>query len=511
MGHRILVLRLSSLGDVVLTAPVFRNLKAHWPDARVCLLVKPQFRAAVEGNPFVDEVLVYRGLRSALREIRRKNFTHLLDLHATWRTFWIRQLSRIREVSVYRKDALARRLFVLFRWNSPALVKHTLDRYLESLSVWGVPVRYRDLTLGDYSGGGRKPKATSRVLLVQTSFLGDTLLTLPLARRVKEVLPGCRLSVLTRPQTAAVFRRSPFVDEVVEDDKHGRHSGLRGLFSLARRLRRRRFDMTLVAHRSLRSALAVWLARIPYRVGFSSSAGWFFYHQTVFFPWGMPELERNLALLLPIKPDLRTGREDSLYLASRNGNGNGTAAFEERLSAWGVRPGDRLVGVHPGSAWRTKRWPPERYARLIARLVKEQGVRVLLIGGKDDRPLTRRISQEAGVEVLDLAGKTDLPDLIDLAKRLELMITNDSGPMHVAAATGVPTLALFGPTTRELGFFPHGSGHRVLETDLACRPCGLHGGRACPEGHFLCMRLITVGEVFSHAEQMLRQGRAVSA
>ncbi|OGR58078.1 MAG: hypothetical protein A2X36_16265 [Elusimicrobia bacterium GWA2_69_24] len=536
MPPNILVIRLSSLGDVVLTAPVFKNLKAHWPDARICVLVKPQFAPVLQANPCVDEVLPFRGLFQTLQDIRARRFTHLLDLHATLRTFLIRNLAAVPNVSVYRKHALARRLYVLFRWSSPALAKHSLDRYLESLSAWGVPIVCRDLALGDYGSGKGKlpPPSPARVLLVQTSFLGDALLTLPLARRIKQQIPGCRLTVLTRPETVSVFRRDASVDEVLADDKRGAQAGVSGLWGLARDLRSRGFDLAFVAHRSLRSALLVWLARIPHRVGFSSSAGAFLFHQTVAFPWGMPEVERNLALLLALKPGLRAERGDALYLkgpapAAPSGDASDEVGLRERLRREGVEPGQVLVGIHPGSVWETKRWLPERFARLTARLTREAGARVVFIGGAGDPPLVAGILALAGVPALsgsgerppsedraplrpalDWTGKTTLPELMLLASRLDLLITNDSGPMHIAAASGVPTIALFGPTTRELGFFPYGDGHRVVEKDLACRPCGLHGSRRCPEGHFLCMRLIGVDEVFRHARELLA-GRAASS
>ncbi|MFH2204675.1 MAG: glycosyltransferase family 9 protein [Elusimicrobiota bacterium] len=506
MAHRILVLRLSSLGDVVLTAPVYRNIKAHWPDAHICVLVKPPFLPVLENNPYVDEVIPFIGLKHAVREIRRRGFTHLLDLHATLRTFLIRTLCGIPNVAVYRKDAVARRLYVLFRWASPALTRHSLDRYLESLKAWGVPIRFRTLSLGDYgSKGGRSRKQpASRVLLLQTSFLGDTLLTLPLAKKIKEVLPGCHLTVLTRPQTADIFRRGREIDAVIEDDKRGRDSGLGGLWRLSRRLNAGKFDLALVAHRSLRSALAVWLAGISHRIGFSTSAGSFLFHDTVYFPWGMPELERNLALLLPLKPDLKTDSSDSLFLSrQQESNPSAAAAIKQRLRASGVRDGDRVVGVHPGSVWPTKRWLPARFAALCGRLARDAGVRIILIGGGGDRELCRGIAERSGADIIDWSGRTTLAELLALAPHLKLFITNDSGPMHIAAAHGVPTIALFGPTTRELGFFPYGEGHRVLEAELGCRPCGLHGRRACPEGHFLCMRLITAGEVFRSAADML--------
>ena len=503
MVHRILVLRLSSLGDVVLTTPVYRNIKAHWPDARITVLVKPAFRPVLENNPYIDDIIPFKGLRTTLRIIRSRQFTHLLDLHANLRTFIVRTFCRIPNIAVYKKDAMARRLYVLFRWASPALMKHSLDRYLDSLKVWGIPIRHRSLTLGDYgSDRAQVPKKHgARVLLVQTSFLGDTLLTVPLAKKIKEILPGCRLTVITRPQTADIFRRTPQVDHVLEDDKHGKDRGLWGLLQLSRRIKKRKFDLALVAHRSLRSALSVWLASIPQRIGFSTSAGWFLFDETVYFPWGMPELERNLALLLPLKPDLKSKSIDSLYLDSPSG----ADAVENRLRAEGIKPEDRIIGIHPGSVWPTKRWLAERFALTAQKLVRELGVKVVLIGGGSDRDLCAGIARTAGEGVVDWSGKTSLNELLCLAGRLTILITNDSGPMHIAAGHGVATLAIFGPTTKELGFFPYGPGHRVLESELSCRPCGLHGRKKCPEGHFLCMRLITVSDVFEEVRSMLAE------
>ena len=507
MANRILVIRLSSLGDVVLTAPVYKNLRAHWPEARICVLVKPQFAPVLANNPNVDEVLVFQGLLPTVKEIRTRNFTHLLDLHGTLRTFLIRWLSGIRNTVVYRKNAIARRLFVLFRWSSPELTKHSLDRYLESLAGWGVPIQYRELELGDYSGTPTKDShgPATKVLIAQTSFLGDALLTLPLAKRVKELLPGARLTVLTRPETASVFRQSPWVDEVIEQDKKGKHRGIGGLLTLATQLREKGFDLALGAHRSFRTALLLRLARLPRRIGFSTSAGAFFYHETVYFSWGMPDVERNLALLTPIKPDLRPDGGDSLYLAERSGDEARAAEdnVSTRLSEAGVATGEKIAALHPGSVWKTKQWFPERFARLAARLHNEAGVRVMLVGGPGDKKLSESIVKAAGVPILNWVGKTSLPELIAAARRWNLLVTNDSGPMHVAAAHGVPTLAIFGPTTRELGFFPYGDGHRVLEADLSCRPCGLHGSHSCPEGHFLCMQLISVDDAFHEAVEML--------
>lgn len=496
MSPNILVIRLSSLGDVVLTGPVYKNLKAHWPDARISVLVKPAYAAALEGHPGIDEVIRYRGLRDAVARARAGGFTHLLDLHGSLRSRLIRRLSGVPRQSAYRKDALARRLFVAFGLTSPSLQRHTVDRYLDALSAWGVPVRAgRDVRPGDW-GACRRGPAARRALVLQTSFLGDSLLTLPLLRRLKESLPEARISVLTLPKHADVFRGCPWVDEVILDDKRGRHRGLRGLWRIAAELRPRRFDLAVLPHRSLRSALVARLAGVPRRVGFAASAGRFLLTDVVPFSWLAHDLERNLALARPVGGAGAPAPGESRYVVPPPLSD----ALARRLREAGIPDDARVAGVHPGAAWATKRWPAERFAELCRRLAAE-GLAPALIGGPADSAVGAEIARACGAA--DLTGGTDLAELKALMGRLSLFVTNDSGPMHLAAACGVPVVALFGPTTRELGFFPYGAGHRVVEAELGCRPCGLHGGRACPEGHFLCMRLLTVERVHAACRDAL--------
>ncbi|MDD5657036.1 MAG: glycosyltransferase family 9 protein, partial [Elusimicrobia bacterium] len=329
MPNKILIIRLSSLGDVILTAPVYKNLKAHWPDCRVSVLVKPAFAGIVEGMAGVDEVIAFRGLFDAARRIEAGGFTHLLDLHANLRSFLLRRLTAVPEVSVYRKDALARRLFVAFGLPSPALERHNVERYLAALAPWGVPIRERWLTLGDW--GDKRGRCLPRdAVIIQSAFLGDSLLTLPLARELKAAAPGCRVTVLTLPASAALFRNVPYVDAVLLDDKRGAHSGARGTWRLARELAGRGFDTAIIPHRSLRSALLAWLAGVPRRIGFASSAGRVLLTDTVPFTWLMHDLERNLALLQPLEPGIKPRPDESLYVT---GDRQAVAAINARLRA----------------------------------------------------------------------------------------------------------------------------------------------------------------------------------
>jgi heptosyltransferase-2 len=497
MGANILVVRLSSLGDVVLTAPVYRHLKKAWPDCRITVLVKPAFAPALEGNPHVDRVVPFSSLWSALSLCGKEDFTHLLDLHGNLRSRLLGLLAGVPSVSRYRKDAWARRLFVAFGLRSPSLERHNVQRYLDALAPWGLSVSGAEVSLGEVGASGPSAEAARNVLLIQSAFLGDTALTLPLARDLKALLPQARLTVLTLPSFMDLFKGAPGVDAVLADDKRGVHGGLTGPWKLAASLKEKGFDLAVIPHRSFRSALLAWLSGIPRRVGFSSSAGRLLLTDAVPFTWLMHDLERNLTLLRPLGAGAAARGDEAFFLHAEP---ESKSSITRRLHAAGVKDEDVLVGVHPGAAWATKRWLPERYAELCRRL-RDSGRRVVLVGGKPDRELCEAIAAESGA--LNWAGETTLSDLKALMPRLSLFITNDSGPMHLATGSGVSTLAFFGPTTRELGFFPYGPGHRVLEADLPCRPCGLHGGRYCPEGHFLCMKLVTTDDAWAAAQAML--------
>lgn len=498
----ILVVRLSSLGDIVLSSPVYKNIKAAWPDARITLLVKPAFSQALAGHPDIDEILVAKkSLWGIVRQVRAGHYTHYLDLHATFKSMLIGWLSNIPNRARYDKNTLARRMFVKFHKSSPVLEKHTLEKYLEALKAWNIPVKYTEPKLGDWAYRHTETigKKINKIGIFQTSFIGDSVLTTPLIKKTKKLFPDTQIVVITRPQTQDIFKPLPEVAQVILNDKRGWNK-IAGVWKTARDIRKAGIDILLVPHRSFRSALIAWLSGVKIRIGFTSSEGWFLYTKTVPFNWMIHDAERNLSLLQGIAKEQFGGEKLSMSF---------TPSAEEnvaRLLKDFNLEGKKLVGIHAGSAWPTKCWPQEYFVELISKLQTELGVQCVLVGGgKQDTDLGEKICQLAQGHAASLCGKTSLADLMALMKHLSLFITNDSGPMHIATAFDVPTLAIFGPTTRELGFFPYGQGHRVLEVkDLPCRPCALHGGKKCPLGHFKCMKDITPDEVFKNAKEMLK-------
>jgi heptosyltransferase-2 len=163
----------------------------------------------------------------------------------------------------------------------------------------------------------------------------------------------------------------------------------------------------------------------------------------------------------------------------------------------------RLIGFHPGSVWATKRWSAEGFARLMRLLKEKYRCEILLFGGPEDAECVaniQRLSGDCGVSVVDRIALRDLPAALGLC---DVLVTNDSGPMHIAVARGVPVVAIFCATTPALGFYPFSSRAIVLEKSLACRPCSSHGGRRCPLGTEDCIRLIQPEHVLQAVERLL--------
>ncbi|MGQ4806933.1 ADP-heptose--LPS heptosyltransferase 2 [Candidatus Entotheonellaceae bacterium PAL068K] len=343
-----------------------------------------------------------------------------------------------------------------------------------------------------------------RILILQTAFLGDVVLTLPLIAAVGQQFPQAKVEVLTLPAHAPVLRDQPGVDAVITYDKRGTQRGLSGLLRMVRRLRARHYDLALSPHRSFRSAVLLAGSGIPRRIGFTRPLTRWAYTSTVSRPAMVHEVERNLQLLAAcnVFPGPRTGQL-SLHLAP-------AARQQARMDfgRHGVAPGDRLVGVLPGSQWGTKRWPAERFAELIRVLRQQADIHVALFGGPQDLGIAHTIASRCRVSVIDLVGRIPLQALAAHLDCCSVVVSNDTGPMHIAAALGKPIVVLYGPTTPALGFFPYGVAWEEASVALACRPCHAHGPQRCPKSHWRCMMDLSVDQVAARVQRLL--GAAVA-
>ena len=338
-----------------------------------------------------------------------------------------------------------------------------------------------------------------RVLILQTAFLGDVVLTLPLIARLRQHFPQAQMEVLTVPAHAAVLQQQAGIDTVMTYDKHGQQRGIRGFCTMVRQVRARRYALVVTPHRSLRTALLVAWSGAPRRIGFARWTTRWAYTTTVPRPAQGHEVERNLHLLTALGLN-------AAVPAVRLKLGMAPSARQraaEYFARGGMGPEDVVVGLIPGSQWGTKRWPAERFAALIDHLASIPGLRCALFGGPQDRPLAEAILAKCTAPVLDLIGRTTLQELPAYLERCTVVVSNDTGPMHIAAAVGRPIVALFGPTTTAMGFAPYGVPWEEVSVSLACRPCHAHGPQRCPLSHWRCMLELSVERVAMSVQRLL--------
>ncbi len=340
------------------------------------------------------------------------------------------------------------------------------------------------------------PAAPERILVVQSGFLGDVVLTTPLVAALRRRMPTAEIVMLVTPAAHPLIAHHPALDAVLVDDKRGDERGPGGLWRLAARLRRHHFSIAIAAHKSLRTALALRAAGIPRRIGFARAPGWRLYTEHVSRSLARHDRDRLLELLRPFGA-VADGEVVTPWVALDAAARARAAALVAPVRATG-RP---LAAVCPGAAWRTKRWPAEAFGALVRDLDRD-GFACVLLGAPAERPITARVHVAAGNRGLDLAGATDIAGMAAVLACAAVVITNDSAPMHIASALGVPQVAIFCATVPAQGYGPLGARALVVEKDLACRPCGRHGGHRCPRGTDDCMELVEVADVRAAIERV---------
>jgi heptosyltransferase-2 len=327
-----------------------------------------------------------------------------------------------------------------------------------------------------------------KILIVQTAFIGDVILATSLAEAAHQVFPESQIDFMAIPAAANLLERNPHVQRVLIFDKRGQQRGLAALCKLAKALHRERYDLALVPHRSLRSALLVWLAKIPERLGFDCSTGARLFTQRV--PYRPKhEVERNLDLLRVFDATIKTPSPKVFW------DKNDKQIVDQFCD--NHKKGKWSCALAPGSVWATKRWPVERFIELAKRLIAETEAFIYLIGGNSDRELCGSIADAIHDNGLNTAGQLSLRQSAALLDRCEILVSNDSAPTHLGVATRCKVMTIFGPTVPAFGFAPFGEGHVLIEKTLSCRPCSSHGSNRCPIGTHACMQEVSVDEVFS--------------
>ncbi len=336
-------------------------------------------------------------------------------------------------------------------------------------------------------------------LVIQTAFLGDVILTVPLLDLLRREACISRTLVVAAPPGAGFLEEQGVVDRVVTYDKRDRDAGVRGMARVIRELREFAADVALVPHRSFRSAYLAFAARAHRRVGFDVSGGRWFLSERVPYQTGVHEVERVAALAGALDIVLPDGRVPFGLTVPDGGGDDLASALSDRCAGFATG----AVVVAPDSRWATKCWLPDRFSAAAEKLSRELDTAGVVVGSQEDRALGAAVSGSMPCDVADLTGRLSLKALLALVSRARVVLSNDSAVTHLAAGLGTPVVSVFGPTVPAQGFAPYADASAVVETPLECRPCGRHGSDRCPLGTLGCMEGVSVGDVVSCALELV--------
>ncbi len=338
-----------------------------------------------------------------------------------------------------------------------------------------------------------------KILLVQLSFLGDTILSTPVILGLKKIYPNSRISVLTTKIAAGLLTNDPLLDEVIIYDKKKSERGIFRLIKKAWHIRDKKFDKVYSLHRSHRTSVLLFLARIKERISFKDTNLSFLYTDLRQKKVDDHAAMRNLSLLFDdfkknnvskdeFKADLR------LFEPSH-----------EDISQKVKDIPKNFIAMAPGSAWKTKQWYWQGYLK-VAQYYMEQNLKVILIGGSDDAATCRQICENTGndANIFDFSGQISILETMYVMKNANLLICNDSMALHMASAFKTRTVAVFCATSPEFGFGPWlNTGSKVVEDQtLDCKPCRRHGSNNCPNNTNICMHF-SAKKVIKACEEIL--------
>jgi heptosyltransferase-2 len=348
------------------------------------------------------------------------------------------------------------------------------------------------------------PGNIDKILIRGTNWVGDAVISIPAMREIRRIFPAARISLLVRPWVRDIYSAVDFVDEILDYDKNGAHRGIQGGHRLIAELRNHRFNLAILLQNAFEAAFLAWRAGIPHRIGYARDGRSLFLTRACRID---PELRQvhqayyYLGILsemgwLPRRVWDRKDYRLSIQVAVREED---SVAAQAILRSAGIHQGETIIGVNPGAYYGpAKRWFPDRYAAALDCLAGRWGTKIVIFGSPEDLRVAEEVAAGMNHPPVILAGRTTLGQLMGLIQQCRLLITNDSGPMHLAAALNVPQLAIFGSTS-EIATGPLSANAVVIKHPVDCNPCFL---RECPTD-FRCMKCISVERVVEEAERML--------
>ncbi len=333
-----------------------------------------------------------------------------------------------------------------------------------------------------------------------TNWVGDAVMSVPALHALREAFPDAHIAILARPWVSGLYGRESFCDELIPYEAPNGWRAFREKLRLASELRSRKFDCAVLLQNAFESAALVRLARIPVRIGYNRDGrGRLLTHPVpVPLKGETPPHQRFYYLELLKRAKLISGYSDvPIRLGAA---GEAAEAGHVRLFTEGID--GPVVGVSPGAAYGgAKRWLPDRFAEAAVQVASARCATVAVFGSKEEADICNLVAdmvRKAGQKCINFAGTTNLAGFIELAAACEVYLTNDSGPMHIASALAVPTVAIFGATD-DIATGPTGNSSVVVRQPVECSPCLL---RECPIDH-RCMTGVSSRRVADIALQML--------
>lgn len=332
-----------------------------------------------------------------------------------------------------------------------------------------------------------------KILIIRFSSLGDVLLTTPIIRTIRNNYPSAEIHFLTKKQFAPILENNPNINQIIKYD-----SQTERFKNIIKKIAKNRYDLIIDLHSKLNS----FLIKL-----FSGNCKKITYNKRHFYRWRLTHksLSKNLA---PITSTV------SLYFTALDKLGieldcEKLDIFlpdnqDEIYSEFRIKNSELRISISPGVTHFTKQYPAKYYSQLIDIMINKFNAQVILLGNEYEKSLTIQIANNCKNKILDLSGKTGIMEMAVIIKNSDLFISGDCGPMHIAGALNKPQIAIFGSTHPKLGFTPINPNSVIIQKEMSCRPCALHGRDNCPKGHFKCMMDIKPEEIFEKIESIVK-------
>jgi len=340
---------------------------------------------------------------------------------------------------------------------------------------------------------------SKRIIIVRMDRVGDVVLSTPAIKAVRDACPDSHIAVLVRPYAKDVVDGNPYIDEVITYDKLGREKSILGKIRFAAGLKDKRFDLAIVLHPKNSSHILAYLAGIPERLGYYKKSGIFLTKKIPHTKqYGLRhEIDYSLGLLNYIGIE---SSNRSLYMPiNRSSEDKIQGLFDKN----GISRTDTVITIHPAASCQSRRWALERFAKASDLLAEKYGAKIVIISGPDEKILGYKVAELMKSKPLNLAGNTSISDLASILKRSKLLISNDSGPVHISCAVGTPVISIFSRKDRGISperWGPVGKRDIALYKDVGCGVCLAH---KCKLG-FKCLDAISIEEVLSAADKILK-------